>query len=311
MVFEYTEEIPKQIPKALEEVLGLKVEALHRLKGGEVNYSFRVDTNEGPVIARVFRYESWPREDTLRLVEENLGRLGIRYPRTIYFDRSDRYFQNGFMVGEWIKGMPGYDAIKLGLVTEERMIEEVAKILRRVHTVKFEKFGRPPFNRHSKGEKDFSSYVLKFGGENRFERLVKEGLVLGELIELGKSRLQNLLNKIDFVIEPVMVHGDAGPANIIWTSEGPVLVDWEDMEATSCVYEVAWLSFWEGDKIRKPFFKGYGTDNIRMAECGLLESVFHLMLTLKLLPYYAYDLQKKERLESGIDKLQKLLDKQD
>ena len=78
MISEYSEKKSKQIPIALKEVLGLQVNSIKRLKGGEVNHSFRVDTNNGPVIVRVFGYKHWPKEESLRLIEKKLEELKIR-----------------------------------------------------------------------------------------------------------------------------------------------------------------------------------------------------------------------------------------
>ncbi len=310
MVFGYTDKILKQIPKVLSEVSSLKVKSLSRVKNGEVNYNFRVNTDTKPVIVRVFRYGFWPKEETLRLVEEKLKELGIKQSRIIYFDNSDKYFPNGFMVGEWIEGVSGKKAIKQRMVTEKEVIEKTARILKKVHTVQFKKFGTPPFNQQNKGINDFSNWVLGLDGEDRLGRLIEKSLISKELVNDAQKKLQAFLDRIDFSIEPVMVHGDAGPENIIWTKEGPILVDWDDMKATSWSYDLAWLTFWydwQANKVVGWFLKGYGASNINLNEFRLLEKISHLMLALKLLPYYAFDIQDKERLTSGIKKVERFL----
>lgn len=312
MVFEYTEKISKQIPRVLRDILGLKVKSISRVKDGEVNYNFRVNTDDEPVIMRVFRYEFWPREETLRLVEEKLEELGIKQSKIIHFDNSNKYFPNGFMIAEWIEGVSGKKAIKLKLTTEKEVIEKTAKILRKVHSIQFKKFGTLPFDQRSKGVDDFSDWVLNFDGENRFERLTEKGLVSKELINDARGKLQVFLGRIDFGIKPVMVHGDATPENIIWTKEDLVLVDWDSVKATSWSYDLAWLTYWydwQVNKVLSWFLKGYGVSNINLNEFRLLERIFHLMLALKLLPYYAFDIQDKEKLNSEIKKLERFLEK--
>lgn len=308
MILEYSEKIPKQIPRALKEALGLKVTSIKRLKGGEVNHSFRVNTDSGLVIIRVFGYKLWPREDSLRLVEERLKKLNIRQSKIIYFNRSNKYFKHGFMIGEWIEGVSGDRAIKRRLIKEDKIIEETARILKKVNTIKFNKFGKPPFSRNNKGTKNFSSFVLDFDSKNKLGKLVKEHLVSGKLIESGINLLKDLLNKIDFTIEPVMVHTDPTPENVIWTKKGPVLIDWDGAKATSWIYDAAWITYWLGEKVCKPFLKGYGVKHIKMANFRLLENIFHLALALELLPYYAYAVQDKKRLKSGIKNLKRIIE---
>lgn len=308
MILEYSKKIPQQIPKALKETLGLEVKAVKRLKGGEVNYSFRADTASGPVIVRVFRYEGWPSEIRVRFVEKKLERLGIKHSKVIYWKRPGKYFLNGFMVGEWIEGIQGREAIEKKLVTVEEVFSEVAKILKKVHTVKFRKFGKLPFTKEKKGEKDFPSFVLQFKEKETFKNLIKDNLVSSSLMKIEEKRLQDLLNKIDFPVKPVMVHGDATPHNVLWTKQGPVLVDWENIKATSWMHDLAWMTYWWGDKVWAPFLKGYGTHGESESEKRLLEKIFHLDITIGVLPYYAYDLQNKKRLKEGIEKLNKLLE---
>jgi len=308
MILEYSKKIPQQIPKALKETLGLEVKAVKRLKGGEVNYSFRADTTSGPVIVRVFRYEGWPSEIQVRFVEKKLEGLGIRHSKIIYWKRPDKYFLNGFMVGKWIEGTPGREAKKKKLVTVGEMFSEIAKILKKVHTVKFKKFGELPFTKEKRGEKDFSFFVMQFKERERFKNLIKDNLVSSSLMKAGEKRLQDLLNKIDFPVKSVMVHGDATPHNVIWTRQGPVLIDWDNIKATSWVYDLAWMTYWWGEKVRVSFLKGYGTHRESESEMRLLEKIFHLDLAIGLLSYYAYDVQDKKRLKEGMEKLNKLLE---
>lgn len=306
MIWEYSEKKSKQIPIALKEVLGLQVNSIKRLKGGEVNHSFRVDTNNGPVIVRVFGYKHWPKEESLRLIEKKLEELKIRQSKIIYFNRSKKYFKHGFMVGEWIDGVPGNKAINRGLVKRAEITKQTAKILKKVHTIKFKKFGKPPFKK-GKGTKDFSHFVLNFDSKNNLGKLVKEKLIPNNLVDSGINLLKDLLNKIDFTVEPVMVHSDPAPDNVIWTKKGPVLIDWDGAKATSWIYDAAWITYWLGEKMRKPFLQGYGAKNIKMTDFRLLENIFHLALCLELLPYYAYSVQDKTRLKPTIKKLKKII----
>jgi len=306
MIWEYSEKKSKQVSIALEQALGLQSNSIKRLKGGEVNHSFKVNTNNGPVIVRVFGYKHWPEEDKLRLIEKKLDELKIRQSKIIYFDRSKKYFKYGFMVGEWVDGVPGDEAIRKELVTRPEITKQTAKILKKVHTIKFKRFGKPPFKKNG-GTKDFSDFVLSFDSKNNLGKLVKDQLIPNNLIESGANLLKDLLNKVDFAIEPVMIHGDTTPENVIWTKKGLVLIDWDGAKASSWVYDVAWITYWSGEKMLKPFFKGYGAKNIKMSNFRLLENIFHLALCLELLSYYAYSIKNEKALKFTIKKLKKII----
>ncbi|MFC1629766.1 aminoglycoside phosphotransferase family protein [Patescibacteria group bacterium] len=306
MILYYSDKIPQQIPKVIDEALNLKVESLERLEGGQVNYSFLVGTNNDFLLVRVFRYDDWPVKKKLLFIEKKLNELGIKQPKIIFFDDSDKYFQNGFMVREWVEGMPSIEAVKKGLITENKIFTEIAKILKKVHTIEFDKFGQPPFDNKSEGTKNFTSFVLGLD-EKRLNKMIEENLVKIDLIESGKNKLKNLLDKIDFTVKPVMVHGDATPKNVILTEKGLALIDWDDVKANAWIYDLAYTSYHWGHKFREPFLKGYGVCPEETSQIELLENIFHIRLGLKLLPYYAYEIQNEKNLNLTIKKLQKIL----
>lgn len=306
-IFLYTNKIKTELPKAVKDAIGLKAKSVKKLEGGEVNYSFRVDTNERTVLARVSRYESWPDERSLRFVETKLKEINIEHSKTIYFDSSDRYFPNGFMIAEWIEGVQGNKAIEQGLVTKNEMFESIARILSKIHTIKFNSFGGYPFDKDDIGHKVFSKYIFNSINRDRLDRMTKESLVSESLVSSGELTVKNLGRSINFRVEPVMVHGDASPDNVIWTNGRPILVDWEDVKANSWIYDVAWLSYFYGKNIHKPFLRGYAGGNIDMDRFDLVERIFHINLSLNLLPYYAYDSQNMSNVKNTIKKLDELV----
>ncbi len=60
------------------------------------------------------------------------------------------------MIGEWIEGVPGGEALDKGLVDMDDVIRETAKLLRKAHTVTFDRFGRLPFE---KGERHWQPRI--------------------------------------------------------------------------------------------------------------------------------------------------------
>ena len=53
-IFEYSKDIDKKLPSVINTILGLKVIGLERIEQGVMNYVFKVETEGGLVLARVF-----------------------------------------------------------------------------------------------------------------------------------------------------------------------------------------------------------------------------------------------------------------
>ncbi|MGI8855023.1 MAG: aminoglycoside phosphotransferase family protein [Thermomicrobiales bacterium] len=309
MVFEYTDDIAQRLPAVVQETLGCHVRSVERLLSGQVTYAFHVEADDGPMLVKVFRYAHVPRRATATFVEEALARAGIRHAETRHFDATDRYFPHGFLVGEWVAGPLASDALKEENLSRDAFCTEVAALLRRVHTVRFDAFGIPPLG--SAGER-FPDLVAFMHSEDRVEdlqSLVDAGKVDAALITAGQERLKRCYAAIDFPMQPVLVHGDPSGDNVILSADGPVLIDWDNAQISSWVHDLAWITFWYGPEAYAPFLRGYGTPDEDEAHICTLETAFHMRLALQLPLYFAFALRDDTMTAWAIKRLQDVIER--
>jgi aminoglycoside phosphotransferase (APT) family kinase protein len=307
MIYEYTEEIPQRLPMVLHDVLGYHVRTVERLQTGQVTYAFRVETDDGPVLVKVFRYAHEPRRATITFVEESLGPLGVRIARTRHFDAADTYFPHGFLVADWIAGSLAQDALAAHSLTREAYCTEVAAVLRQVHVARFDAFGYPPLE--GAGQR-YSDFVAFMRAEDRLEELhalVAAGKVDAALLDAGRERLAQCYAAIDFPVQPVLVHGDPSADNVIRDAQGLVLIDWDNAHVSSWVHDLAWLTFWYGPEAYDPFMRGYGTPDEDEARIRTIETALHMRLALQLPLYFAFALQDDAMTAWSIQRLRAIL----
>lgn len=308
MIFEYSEEIPQRLPTALQETLGCHVTSVERLHSGQVTYAFRVETDNGPLLVKVFRYASVPRRETITFVEEALTPLGIRHATTRYFDASDTWFPHGFLIADWIAGPLASDELTAGTLTRDAFCTEIAAVLRRVHAARFDAFGTPPLQREGERFADLAAFMR--AGDDRpqeLQTLVDAGKVDAALIEAGTRRLAECYAVIDFPVQSVLVHGDPSADNVIRAPEGPVLIDWDNAHVSSWVHDLAWLTFWYGPEAYDPFMRGYGAPDEDEAQIRTLEAAFHMRLALQLPLYFAFALGDDAMTAYAVQRLQAII----
>jgi aminoglycoside phosphotransferase (APT) family kinase protein len=307
MVYEYTDEIAQRLPTVLHETLGCHVRSVERLLSGQVTYAFRVETDDRPLLVKVFRYAHVPRRATAPFVGEALARVGVRHAETRYFDENDAYFPHGFLVDEWITGPLVSDALKGRHLSHDDFCTSVAAVLRRVHAVRFDAFGIPPLQSADERFPDLVAFMHSQDRVEELHALVAAGKVDAALITAGRERLERCYAAIDFPVQPVLVHGDPSGDNVIQTADGPVLIDWDNASVSSWVHDLAWITFWYGPEAYAPFLRGYGATDEDEAHIRTLEAAFHTRLALQLPLYFAFALQDDTMTAWAIKRLQDVL----
>jgi aminoglycoside phosphotransferase (APT) family kinase protein len=307
MVYEYTDEIAQRLPTVLHETLGCHVRSVERLLSGQVTYAFRVETDDRPLLVKVFRYAHVPRRATAPFVGEALARVGVRHAETRYFDENDAYFSHGFLVDEWIAGPLVSDALKERHLSVDDFCTSVAAVLRRVHAVRFDAFGIPPLQSADERFPDLVAFMHSQDRVEELHALVAAGKVDATLITAGRERLERCYAAIDFPVQPVLVHGDPSGDNVIQTADGPVLIDWDNANVSSWVHDLAWITFWYGPEAYAPFLRGYGATDEDEAHIRTLEAAFHTRLALQLPLYFAFALQDDTMTAWAIKRLQDML----
>lgn len=292
-IFPYSREIDSQIISATARALGVSATSAERISRGEYNYVYRVATEHGLVVARVFSYKYWP-EDTYGWITGELTRVGVPHAKLLFYTREAQDFPLGFMIMECVEGQPGIDAINEGSLTLEYFHEQLGKIIRKVNSIQLAKYGYINNGLGSNSFWDFRKQKL-----DDFFRVLPQSSEYSALHEQVVEELGNIFDPLLPQLRPVLTHGDASPDNAIVTPSGDiVLVDWDHALAEVWMMDLAFLT-WFGSHLslqgaredRRPriwqsFLKGYGPTGFSEEELQKLERACHIYKACNLMEYY-------------------------
>lgn len=319
-IFEYTPAIDKKIGLAVADILHTEVLDVARIEKGVVNHVYKIETANGPVIARVFSRKGWPEAEKLQWIERELSAHDIPHAKLRYLTREQTHFPYGFMVVEYIDGQDGWEAIKSGAITGEQFFERLGTLLHRIHDVQISQFGQV---HNGKGtHQELCAYL---------QERVKEDIVqLRTISELRPADLDVITHTFDRAcsrymhqMTPVLTHGDPSPHNTRLTSTGTIiLVDWDNAEASSFLRDVAALTYdgvhmdQAGDLDRlkaqwePAFWRGYGAINLPNSAQRNIIAMFHIVQAARLLTFYAFRKLNPEKFTTTRAFLEKLLQEQ-
>jgi len=106
------------IEVAVESVLNTVVVGSARMTGGEVNDTYKIETEDRALVVKVFKRD-WPEEGKAPWIERHLTQYEVPHARLVYYSRNDLYFPHGFSISEYIEGQNALDAIAGGNLSLE------------------------------------------------------------------------------------------------------------------------------------------------------------------------------------------------
>ncbi|MFH0937134.1 MAG: aminoglycoside phosphotransferase family protein [Candidatus Daviesbacteria bacterium] len=299
----YSENLDKIIVKAIENDLKVFVILAEKLTTGEFNYSYKIKTDKGFLLARVFRERNSPENGKLEWLEEKLTEHNIPHAKTLSYTRDSTYFSYGYMVQEFIEGMIGSEAILEGHIGFEEFFNQYVAVLQKIHSISVDKLGKLP-NWAKEIKTFYESGVVKYNK-------IRERLRPLEDIEVSvhESVLKEVqkLKNYDGLYKPVLLQGDPGADNAILKKDGEmVLIDWDNSVFGSWIEEYAGMTFrgtylWryktdeERNEMVKRSFRNYyrGVD---FDDPNLLEivKIFHLLKAYKALAVHYFQHENVE-----------------
>lgn len=295
-VFRYSPQIDKDVPKAVEESLKVKVHSIQKLTHGEVNHVYKVETENGTVVIRIFRRKYWPDIRRVRSIEKLLEQVSGIHPKTLFLTDEANIFPNGFMITQFIEGKNGQDAIDTKDISPSTFHRKLFHTLKTVHSVTVQGFGH--LNPEHEVYDDFLSFRLG-QLDDRFTDLQSipefDEVYKGQIADVLKELIVPLNNRI----KPVLVHGDPTSINTIYTKDEKeiVLIDWDNASANTFMRDIAWLTYWiriygekaESDALWASFKEVYTDTEFTDEELRILERVNHIAISLDNLPYTYFD----------------------
>ncbi|ERJ11953.1 aminoglycoside phosphotransferase family protein [Haloplasma contractile] len=228
---------------------------IYKLISKKTNCSYQLK-----IIAR----KGYPCIETLNACYEYLEMININKPKIIYYDTKDYIVPYGYIIQSWIEGEVYSHKDK----DDTEWIVDFASHLRDVHKIKLNGFGylgKGPvyptlkeyfYNMdqivdHSFGE-IFKDYYSIWD-------LQKYELISDGFLETTFANVKYLANQIKIDPEPILLHGDMLPNNLIQTENGTALIDWDESKSGWWVYEIARTLFYIDNKKEhlKSFLKAY------------------------------------------------------
>lgn len=239
-VFRHSETVDKNVAKAIECDLHTSVKSVNRLTNGEFNYVYKVETENGAVVARVFRQRNSPVDGKIEWIEEQLTLHAVPHAKTLFLTRENTFFDFGYMAQEFVEGKDGKNAIMDGDIGFEEFFNEEACLLQQIHSIPSKGFGEIKNN-----EGEFETYFdYKLADFNYNNQLLKKHPDLDQSIHEKVLQIVKGLKKYEEegYFQPVLLHGDPPPGNTILTPDrGMILIDWDNAVSSSWIDEYTGL----------------------------------------------------------------------
>lgn len=89
---------------------------------------------------KIYKQKHWPENGKLIFVNQKLIENDINCAKIIAFDRSDSYFNTGFLLEEYLPGKSA-DHITFGKNTGKEYYKRFAQLVSRIHQIHIENFG--------------------------------------------------------------------------------------------------------------------------------------------------------------------------
>lgn len=299
-IYKYNKTIDKKVAKAVAKILKTEVTSCTKFAKGEINHVYKVETTKGVFVARVFRYKDWPEKEKLPWIEKQLTKSSIPHAKTLYYSRSSTYFPNGLMIQTYIVGSLGTEAVKTKLITEQQLYAGLGKVTARLHKIPCPAFGSPVDK--TKQFKDYVKMQTQRTGEI-LDSLVKVKVLPSAVVTTTKDILNKKLNLLAGKLNPVLLHGDMSPSNVIVGKDKKLyLIDWDN--ARSGIWPAEYIELSrrqivgnlpqaQAAMLRKSFYKGYGKKNLTNKQLEKLEGELMIIRQIWQMHYYYFDRKEK------------------
>ena len=264
----------KQIVDLIKQVLSPNAVIKNKLNTTN-NEVYIIKDGVKEYILKLYKSKNWPEDEKNIYVNSLLEENKIRHAKIIAYNRECEYSKGGYILEEKIPGKT-IDLYTLPLDEGELYYKHLAKFIKKVHSITFEKYGwinngKPCFNTFS----DFLIYDLKEHSKN----LINEKLIDKSMVERICKHLKESFGEFDIL--PCLCHGDLSLRNAIWDSKKLTLIDYDDAMALPNYADIARLTFdmrgWSNFKeFRNAFLKEYFDKPQDKQEFEKFEKLYHI-----------------------------------
>ena len=267
------------------------------------NDVYIVSLKDKNYVLKFYRSKTWPENGKNLLVNSLLEQNNIPYAKVIGYDRDCELF-GGYILEERILGDSvdmGHLSCKLG----EKYYSLLAKFIKKVHNIKFDKFGYL-----NNGNPLYSNFYdfLKDDFEDHARSLLKDKLINEKQMNVIKKKFKMVFEKSNYT--PCLCHGDLSLRNAIIDGEKLVLIDYDDASALPALADIARMTFdmreyVESPKWRVSFLNSYFENNEQIKEFEKFEKTYHIYCAID---WMDFAISKNHKFDDLLEYLRELLE---
>ncbi|MEZ4861319.1 MAG: aminoglycoside phosphotransferase family protein [Caldilineaceae bacterium] len=204
---------------------------------GEVQprYLLKIPTRKG-----------YPSVANLRVCYNLLRQSGIGDYRIVYHSTGSEIVPYGFFVQPWLVGTALDPSV--ANTGDFVWLSDFLAVLKQVHSIEMSAFG---YLADGPQYESLQEYFLSMDEviDHSFGQVLALGASIWDLERLDITTrgflrtifatVRQLAQQIQSPVRPVLLHGDMLPSNLLYTANGPMLIDWDECRAGWWGYEIA------------------------------------------------------------------------
>jgi Ser/Thr protein kinase RdoA (MazF antagonist) len=298
-IYKYDKTIDSKVAEAVSKILKVQVFNCTKFPKGEVNHVYKIETNKGNFVARVFRYRDWPEKDKLPWIEKQLAKSKIPHAKILYYSRSDRFFPNGLMIQTYLEGPLGTEALKRKLLSHKALYYKMGQLAARLHKITCRQLGSPTEKKIQKVS--YTQLQLRVASR-MLSKLTKQGVIQKSALTKVQNTIQQTFQDLEAKLHPVLLHGDLSESNVIVDKKFQLtLIDWDNAKAGIWPAEYIELErrlllrhARNRATLKQSFYQGYGKRNLSRTEQQKVEDTLLLIRQVWQMHYYFFDRKEKQ-----------------
>ncbi|WP_058302974.1 aminoglycoside phosphotransferase family protein [Gorillibacterium timonense] len=303
------EDMIVRIEKKVEEVLHAKVDHIEKLENVPNNSVYKIFVKDRPYIFKIYRQRDWPEDGKLAFINQKLIEHQIGCAKLIAFDRSDPFFQNGYLLEECLPGVTA-DQMSFDSESGKEFYKQFACLVSKIHQIPIVNYGYI-----GSGIACCDSFLESM--DDKYDEIAnalinKKLFDEKTLLEIKKSVLDRL--RLCEGLPSVLNHGDLSTKNVMIDNQGELtLIDWDDAMSYNWIADISRMTYWmkfyytdyEYEMYRNAFLEHYITDS-SIRDFNVFENTFHVWIGLDHLNYETHQPLYENRLAYFKETVEKL-----
>lgn len=207
---------------------------------------FADGTREPRYLLKIPIRAGYPAVATVRACGGLLWEAGIGDYRVVYASGESKWVPYGCFVQPWLPGqaLAWDDAYE----HDFSWLDDFIRALKPVHQITLPYFGYLAQGPQYPTLYDYFANLEtvinhSFGQQLQPEATIRAreraGIATAGFLTATFEKVRTLAAKIKSPVQPVLIHGDMLPSNLLYAESGPMLIDWDEARAGWWVYEIA------------------------------------------------------------------------